>query len=94
MDRASATIQISMTFHIMSLMRRKGSFTERDMLPHIAMFGLDPEMSRGFFQHLVHTMRTTLRHDNGVYTIVEEKPKTIADHMEAFRNLKGVTPRA
>jgi hypothetical protein len=61
MDRASATIQISMTFHIMSLMRRKGSFTERDMLPHIAMFGLDPEMSRGFFQHLVHTMRTTLR---------------------------------
>ena len=88
MLHAAASTQIAITHRMIELMREMGSFTERDILPHIATMGLPPQMARIFFDHVVQGMLgKSVTKVGDTYHYSEEKPLTVADHMRSFRNM-------
>lgn len=88
---AAASTQIAITHRMIELMREMGSFTERDILPHIATMGLPPQMARIFFDHVIQGMLgKSVTKVGDTYHYTEEQPKTVADHMRSFRNMLDV----
>lgn len=87
-NEAAARANISATFAMMEMIRELGTFSERDILTRLAARGLPPFVARQFFHHVIDGMvGKTVTERDGIYTYREDEPKTIADHMQGFRDL-------
>lgn len=91
---AMASQQIAITSSILDEMNRRGEFTEEEILPIIMGHGMSLDMARMFFDHTISTMvGKTLRSENGKYRLIKTEPKTMADHMQAFRDMTDISQK-